>query len=139
MNLCPHPVGFPARLLPLLAALCLGLTGCSSLSTHTIAYIGVPRQAPTDWQQVAILHQPPEPEHFKLGEVVATTSLNPPPKIEKVEAVLRKKAAAIGADAIVLSSDQVEVGGSWVSGPYWAPTVTPIRNRVVVAVAIKYR
>lgn len=130
------------RCLPLvllLAVLGLGPAGCTSLSTHTIAYVGVPRQAPTGWQAVAILHEPPAQEHFKLGEVVATTSLNPAPKIEKVETALRQKAARLGADAIVLLSDQIEVGGSWVTGPYWAPTVTPIRSRVVVAVAIKYR
>ncbi|MCP5521106.1 MAG: hypothetical protein H7A46_06115 [Verrucomicrobiales bacterium] len=114
------------------------LTGCSSLSTETIQYLGVPRQAPTDWQQVEILQSLPDRPHTKLGEVVASVSLNPSPKVEKVEKAMRRKAAALGADAVALIRDQVEVTGSFMSGPYWSPHVSPIRDRVIVGVAIKY-
>ncbi|MCP5516982.1 MAG: hypothetical protein H7A45_06955 [Verrucomicrobiales bacterium] len=113
--------------------------GCSSLSTNTIQYLGVPRYEPSDWQQVEILHGAPGQAHEKLGEVVASVSLNPAPSVEKLETVLRRKAANLGADAIILVRDQVETTGSWVTGPYWAPTVSPIKDRVIVAVAIKYR
>lgn len=115
------------------------VVGCSSMSTNTIPYLGVARYAPTDWQQVAILHEAPEQAHEKLGEVVASVSLSPAPSVEKIETALRRKAARLGADAIVLIRDQVETTGSWVTGPFWAPTVSPIRDRVIVAVAIKYR
>lgn len=132
------PIRF--QLLQTVAAglLLAALTGCSSLSTETIQYLGVPRQAPTDWQQVEILQGPPDRPHTKLGEVVASVSLSPSPKIEKVESTMRRKAAAIGADAVVLIRDQVEVTGTWMSGPYWSPRVSPIRDRVIVGVAIKY-
>ena len=130
------------RLLPLAAALLagglLGLTGCSSLSTETIQYLGVPRQSPRDWTTVTLLHEMPQRPHEKLGEVVLSASLDPAPKVEKIETVLRKKAAELGADAVVLTQDRVEVTGSWVSGPYWSPMVTPLRSRVIVGVAIRY-
>lgn len=114
------------------------LTGCTSLSTETIPYLGVARHPATDWEQVEILQAMPEREHTKLGEVVASVSLNPSPKVEKVERAMRRKAAALGADAVVLIRDRVEVTGSWMSGPYWSPHVSPIRDRVIVGVAIKY-
>jgi hypothetical protein len=126
-------------LIAALAALSLvGLTGCSSLSTETIQYLGVPRHAPTDPEEVEILQAAPDQPHTKLGEVVTSVSLNPSPSIEKIERAMRRKAAALGADAVVLIRDQVEVTGTWLAGPYWSPRVSPIRDRVIVGVAIKF-
>ena len=133
---------FRAAAAPLIAGLLglalAGLTGCSSLSSETIQYLGVSPATPTDQAGVEILREMPARPHEKLGEVVVATSLNPAPKVEKIEATLRKKAAALGADAVVLIRDQVEVTGSWVSGPYWSPLVTPLRSRMIVGVAIRY-
>jgi hypothetical protein len=122
----------------LAAGVMLGATGCSSLSSETIQYLGVPARPPRDWTTVTLLREMPRRPHEKLGEVVLSASLDPAPKVEKIETLLRKKAAALGADAVVLRRDQVEVTGSWVSGPYWSPLITPVRSRVIVGVAIRY-
>ncbi len=114
------------------------ITGCGSLSTETIQYLGVNRHPPSDASRIVILHEPPERAHEKLGEVVASVSLKPSPSVEKIESALRRRAADLGAEAILLVKDQVEMTGSWVSGPYWAPTISPILSRVIVGIAIRY-
>jgi hypothetical protein len=115
------------------------VVGCSSLSDHTIQYVGAPRLSRTDPQQVELLRDEPKRAFERLGEVVVQSSLNPPPAIEKVEARLRAGAARLGADAVFLVTDQTQVTGTQFWGPYWAPSATAIQNRVLVGVAIKYR
>lgn len=113
--------------------------GCSSLSSETIPYLGAPRLAPSDPEKVEILQSEPDRPFEKLGEVVISASLDPAPKIERIEAALRKRAAQLGADAVVLRKDQVEVTGAWTSGPWWSPSVRSIRDRVIVGLAIRYK
>ncbi len=113
--------------------------GCSSLSDRTIQYVGAPRPARTDPVQVELLREEPKRAFDRLGEIVVEASLSPPPAIEKIESRLREKAASLGADAIFLVTDQTQVTGSQWWGPYWAPSVTPTQNRILVGIAIKYR
>ncbi|MBK9139997.1 MAG: hypothetical protein IPM17_14715 [Verrucomicrobia bacterium] len=115
------------------------LAGCSSISDHTIQYVGAPRPPRTDPYQVELLREEPKRPFDRLGEVVVESSLNPPPAIEKIEGRLRAGAARLGADAVFLATDQTQVTGTQFWGPYWAPSATATQNRVIVGVAIKYR
>ena len=121
-------------------AIALGfLTGCGTVSTYKVQYLGVPRYAPTDWKQVQILQSFPNRPYEKLGEVVASVSVNPEPSAEKIERALRRRAAELGAEAVVLIKDRIEETGIWWGGPRWAPVATPIHSRVIVGVAIRYK
>lgn len=125
------------RGLPLVAALLAA--GCSYFHSHTIAYLGAPRPAPTEPARIEILHRPPERPHDRLGEIVVDASLSPPPDPSKLEARFRREAAKLGADAVFIVQDRAETTGWWVSGPWWGPTVSPTQARIIVGVAIKYR
>lgn len=118
--------------------LLLGAAGCSSLSTHSINYVGVERFAATNPADVAILREEPARPFVRLGEVVLEASLNPQPSIEKVETTLRRKASALGANAVLLAVDQTQVTGSQVWGPYWAPNITATQSRIIVGIALRY-
>lgn len=123
-----------------LAGLTLGVgTGCSHCRSHSITYLGVARPAPTDPVQIEILQTPPERAHDRLGEVVIDASLNPPPSVQKIEARLRREAAKLGADAVLIAQDQATTTGLWVGGPWWGPTVNTVQSRIIVGVALKYR
>jgi hypothetical protein len=126
---------------PTLATALAGLllAGCSSLSDHTIQYVGAPRPPRNDPYQVELLREEPTRSFDRLGEVVVEASLNPPPAIEKIEDRLRAGAANLGADAVFLVTDQTQVTGTQFWGPYWAPSATPTQSRVIVGIAIKYK
>ncbi|MGC8990979.1 MAG: hypothetical protein ACP5MD_12735 [Verrucomicrobiia bacterium] len=115
------------------------LVGCSSLSSHTVQYVGAPRPPATSPAQIEILRSEPARPHEKLGEVVVDASIDPPPKIEKIEETLRRDAAKMGADAVVLVHDQIHPVGTVVTGPWWSPMVSTVRGRLIVGVAIKYQ
>ncbi len=116
----------------------LALAGCTSLSHHTLNYVGAQRFPPSDPSRVAILKADPSRPFERLGEVVVDASIDPAPSIDKIESTLRADAAKLGADAVVLAYDRTQVTGTWVWGPYWAPSASPIQSRIIVAVAIKY-
>ncbi len=116
----------------------LALPGCSSYSVRTIQYVGAPRPAATSPTRIEILRAEPARPHEKLGEVVVDATIDPPPSIEKVEAALRRDAAKLGADAVVLVHDQTHPVGAYVSGPWWSPMMVTVHGRLIVAVAIKY-
>jgi len=128
---CKLRLGAAAGLLCLLAA------GCGTVSAYKVEYLAAPRYAPTDWRSVEILQAMPEKPCEKLGEVVANVSVDPSPPVSKIETVIRRRAAELGATAVVLIKDKVEVAGSWLGGPAWAPVVTPIHSRVIVGVAVR--
>ncbi len=123
----------------LCAAGLLLLAGCSSLSSHRLAYIGAPRPSATEPARVEILRGEPARPHDKLGEVVVTASLEPSPTIEKIEARLRREAAQLGADAVVLVQDRAENVGAVATGPWWSYSISNVQGRVLVGVAIKYK
>jgi hypothetical protein len=113
------------------------LTGCNTVSTRVLPYVGTPHFPATSPEAVEILHAQPTRENIRLGEVV----LSPEDGVskEKIEAVLRKKTAGLGADAAVVVHDKLENTGTRVWGPYWAPEVAVVSSRVIVAIAIKYK
>ena len=99
---------------------------------------GGTKYPPTDSDQVQILQAEPKRPYTRLGEVILDVSIDPPPKVEKIESRIRERAARLGADAAFLVQDNIEPTGARWWGPYWAPSVTTVHSRVVVAVAIKY-
>lgn len=115
------------------------LTGCSSLSSRTIEYVGVTHFPPSNPAKVEILKEPPARAHERLGEVVLDISTDPAPAVTKIEARLKDKAARLGADAIVIVQDKAETAGYVVMGPWWSNSYSPVMGRVIVAVAIKYK
>ncbi len=114
-------------------------TGCSHVQSNTIAYLGAPRASATDPAQIEILQSPPSRAHDRLGEVVIDASLNPAPSPEKVEGRLRREAAKLGADAVLISQDRATTTGYWMTGPWWNATMSSVQTRVIVGVALKYK
>lgn len=134
-------MNLPARSL-FWAATLLGAVlsaGCSYINSNTIAYLGAPRPAPTDPGRIEILQTPPTRPHERLGEVVLDTSLSPAPSPEKIEKRLRKEAAKLGADAVLVAHDKATVTGYWATGPWWGPSVNAVQTRVIVGAALKYK
>ncbi|MCX8109265.1 MAG: hypothetical protein N3G20_10725 [Verrucomicrobiae bacterium] len=123
----------------LFGLLLVGATACSSFSTRTLQYVGAPRPPSTSPAQVEILRTEPTKPYEKLGEVVIDASIDPSPKIEKIEDSLRRNAAKLGADAVYLVHDQIHPVGVVVTGPWWSPMVSSVRGRLIVGIAIKYK
>jgi hypothetical protein len=117
-------------------ALAMLLTGCSFVSTRLQPYVGGPRFPPTDPTRVEILRAEPTRAHVRLGEIFAEPSGQP--TVAQYEQALREAAAKMGAEAVVVVYDQMQVLGTVVSGPWWAPSASPIVGRVVVGLAIRY-
>ena len=115
----------------------LVLTGCHTVSTRLVPYVGAPKYPPSDPARVEILQKEPTRAHEKLGEVVASPEDGT--SAQKIEDKLRREAAKLGADAAVLVHDKMQVVGTRVWGPYWAPEATAVSERVIVVVAIKYK
>ena len=112
-------------------------SGCHTVSTDRIAYIAVPQYPPTDPATIEFLQKEPSRPFEKLGEVTAAPDPGTP--APKIETAMRKQAAKLGADALVLVYDKLQVVGSRVWGPGWAPEVSNVNQRVIVAIAIKYK
>lgn len=118
------------------ASLCC-LTGCKTVSTSTTQYLGGPIYAATDPATIQILRTQPTRPHVRLGEVRAEPSSDSVGAME-IEEAIRKAAAKLGADAVVIVYDRTQVTGAWVSGPWWGRSVNTITGRVIIGVAIKY-
>ena len=74
---------------------------------------------------------------MRLGEVRAEPS-SESVGVPKIEQALRTAAAKMGADAIVIVSDQTQVTGAMVTGPWYGRTIQQTTGRVIIGVAIKY-
>jgi hypothetical protein len=113
------------------------LTGCQTVSTSEIQYLGVKTYPPSNPADVQILRTTPTRPHVQLGEVRAepsTESIGAP----KIEAALQKVAAKLGADAVVIVSDKTQVVGAQAVGGYLNRDFEEIQGRVIIGVAIKY-
>jgi hypothetical protein len=113
-------------------------TGCQSVYTSHIQNVGGPRFAPSDPAQVQILRTQPARPHVRLGEIraePASLSID----VAQIEDALRKEAAKLGADAVVVVYDRTQITGAYVLGPWWGGSIQTVQGRVVIAVAIKYQ
>jgi hypothetical protein len=117
-------------------ALAVLLTGCSFVSTRLQPYVGGPTFPPTDPAQVEVLRAEPTRPHHRLGEVFVEPSGEP--TVAQYEQALREGGAKMGAEAVVVVYDRMQVLGTVVTGPWWAPSASPVVGRVVVGLAIRY-
>jgi|SRR6516165_8846319 hypothetical protein len=131
-----YPSGWRQRLVFTLFML-LVLTGCNTVSTSTKQYLGGPIYAPSDPATIQILREQPTRPHVRLGEVQAQPSSDSVGAME-IEAAIRKAAAKLGADAVVIVYDRTQVTGAYVTGPWWGRSVNTVTGRVIIGVAIKY-
>jgi len=95
---------------------------------------GTPRFAPTDPRAVELLRREPRRDHIRLGEVWIRPSF----RMDRfyVEGMLRDRAAAMGADALVIVRDRYFREG--VVFDYWhGPRA--VYERHIVGIAIRYR
>ncbi|MBE0713154.1 MAG: hypothetical protein IH583_12310 [Candidatus Aminicenantes bacterium] len=116
-----------------LAAFALGTISCYRPYGSRF-YPDTPRFAPTDPRGVELLRREPRRDHIRLGEVW----IRPSYRMNRfyVEGVLREKAAALGAEALVIVADRYfrdRVVYSYWHGP------RAVYERHIVGIAIRYR
>ena len=119
--------------LSLLVSSILLLTGCQSVSSSHTQEIGRPRYLASNPAQVEILRTPPTRAHVHLGEVRVQPS-SQYVDAAKIEDAMRKEAAKLGADAVVVEYDHTHPAGEQIIGY----ALNRYGHRIVVAVAIKY-
>lgn len=97
-------------------------------------YPQTPRFAPTHPAQVQLLRGEPRRDHIRLGEVW----IRPSRYADRswVEDSLREKAAAMGADALVIVADRY-LRGHVVYDYWYGPR--RVYRRQIVGIAIRYR
>jgi hypothetical protein len=117
----------------LLAMLLLGVVSCYR-PYGARYYPDVPRFAPTAPPSVELLRREPRRDHIALGEVW----IRPRYYMDRfyVESLLREKAAALGADALVIVRDRFYNDGVVYS--YWHGP-RRVYRRHIVGVAIRYK
>lgn len=122
-----------------LAALLI-VTGCNTVSISTNQSLGVPTFPPSNPSSIQILTAPPVKPHIRLGEIQAEPS-GDGVTAAQITASLQKAAAKLGADAVVIVSDQNQVMGAMITGPRFGPgrSIQSYQQRVIIGAAIKYQ
>lgn len=115
----------PINCLLVLGAACLLLApGCQSISTsHTNEAVG-DRLAVSNPARVAVLSDAPARPFARVGEVRAVCDTEE--SLPAIEKALRREAAKLGADAVVIVKQGVHVNGNGVT------------KRVIIGLALKY-
>lgn len=117
-----------------LIVLIAGISSCRPYVGHDF-YPGTPRFAPTHPDSVLLLRNQPRRNHIKLGEVW----IRPEPGMSRyfVEYKLRKKAARMGADAVVITED-TNLRNRVAVRRYGRGTMI-YHERLIIGVAIRFR
>ena len=123
--------------LSLLLSSILLLTGCQTVSSSHTQEIGGPRYIASNPAQVEILRTASTRAHARLGEVRIQPS-SQDIDAAKIEDAMRKEAAKLGADAVVVVYDHTHLVGAQITGDLLNRSVDLVERRTVVAVAIKY-
>jgi hypothetical protein len=112
----------------------VGFSACYSYLGHRY-YLNTPSFSPTNPAHVQLLRHEPKRSHVQLGEVW----IRPEPGMSAtfVENSLRDRAAAMGADALVIVVDRYFYR-YYVAHYYWH-SHRAYRERDIVGVAIRYR
>jgi len=124
-----------ARIPAVLAAMftwALLAAGCASVSVDSRPYLGLPAYPPTDPATVSVLREMPARPLTKLGDITLIPDGEVP--VQQLEQKLREAASKMGADAVVLTSDDVR--RSAIS--FRAREIRPEHERIITAVAVKY-
>jgi hypothetical protein len=120
-----------------LLAVVVASAACSTISVSSKQYLGAPAFAPTNPDKVELLRTRPHRPHEKLGEVKLEPSGNP--STADLEMAMKKEAAKMGADAVVIVRDATRREGTVIEGGWWDRQAYPVYGRVIVGVAIRYR
>src|SRR5258705_173366 len=107
----------------LLAALAGTLAACSSVSSRSTHYVGEQAYPPGYRGAMMVLGTEPMHSHVQLGEIEVDACTSPAPPPEKIEAKLRKEAAKLGADAVVIVFDRIQPTALYVTDDYWHRSV----------------
>jgi hypothetical protein len=107
---------------PVMALACLAAS-CAYVDATTTEYVGVPRSPKVDADKVQVLPAEPAQRHDRLGEVLLTISVDPPPPVADIEQRLREEAGKMGATAVYVIRDVVRPG----------------EDRKLIGIAIRYR
>lgn len=115
------------------AGLLIGAAACAPVSGK-FYYTKTPYFEPTNPDKVKLLRSKPRRPHIRLGEVW----IRPEPGMTAryVEGTLRARAAALGADAVVIVRDRYH--NHRVVDFYWYGH-SRFREREIVGIAIRYR
>jgi hypothetical protein len=120
-----------------LAVACFLAGGCSTVNTYTRAYLAAPRFAPSRPEHIEILQAEPKRPLEKLGEILVGTEGQP--SRDAIEKKLREAAAKLGADAVYITADKLNIYPV-VYLDWWGPSGTSQDvQRNLVAVAVKYK
>ena len=128
----PKPIG--------LFVLCIVLgvlaAACASVAVRTVRFPEVQTYPPTYPDLVEVLRQAPARPHARIGEVYVEPEGNA--SADKIKAGLRKGAAPLGADAVVIVSDRALKTGALVETSWEKRDLLPTPDHVIVGVAIRY-
>jgi hypothetical protein len=113
------------------------MTGCREISTTHTQDIGRTRFSPSDPAQIEILRDVPATPHVELGQVWGHSS-DTSGDVSKLETALRKEAAMLGADAIVVWQDRIGTWDAADSRLGGGRSVDGVHGRTVIGAAIKY-
>ena len=119
------------------AALC-ALAGCTVLKESSVRYSDAPALPPRSGWVVVTRIEPWRP-YQALGEIVLESYVNPPVGTEALERKLQAGAAALGADAVLVTFDRVLPVADGATNAYATQRGDPDWKRRLVGMAIKYR
>lgn len=130
----------PMRVILFLSVLCTALgpltVGCSSVAVRTVRFAEVQAYPPTYPDIVEVLRTEPIRPHARLGEVYVEPEGNA--SADAIAAGLKKGAAPLGADAVVIVSDRALKMGALVETSWTKREMLPTPDHVIVGVAIRY-
>lgn len=112
------------------------LAACTGVDATMTPYVDAPHFSPTDPLSVAILRSAPEPPYERLGEIVVNAAIEPTPTTAEIEDKLRREAAKLGAEAVVVVYDGTQAVAADLAG--WGPSVQIVTGRKLLAIAIRY-
>jgi hypothetical protein len=122
-------------LMPL--AVVLVIAGCAQVTTRSYRFLGAPEPPPTDPSQVEILRRPPLRRFERLGRIDAEPQGENVDN-EKIEAAIRKEAAKMGADAVIIGFQGERPTGFSIQGFPGDAEARREMGRVIVGTAIKF-
>lgn len=122
------------------AGLAALMAGCSTIDANHVEYLGAPHYAPTTPEMVTVFFKAADaPKTYeRLGEITLSASVDPAPSNADLEKALRKQAARMGANGVIVTVDRAGFNGVDISGPYFARRAETEAGHRIVATAIHY-